>query len=231
MDIVYPVKRSESNEELRHSLRSLSNLKHDKVWMVGYKPSWVTNVEEIPLRQIDGEKYKNLCGNIRAACINPNISDPFIMFNDDFFVLRRTRRVEPFWREKISEAVERYEQRRAMRKWAHDMKRAGELLQDEGVSSSVSYELHIPIVVHKQYMLEALDLFDNTPVWRTLYGNLAGLDGERYRSVFGVPDAKRPKTLPSDRDRYVSSSDVRFAKKELGGWIRDKFSEPCRYEK
>ena len=40
-DIVYFVKPSEDNDELKYSLRSLKNLNHGQVYLVGYRPSWV----------------------------------------------------------------------------------------------------------------------------------------------------------------------------------------------
>lgn len=40
MDLVYIVKNSEVNEDLRYSLRSVAKfVPHNKIWIVGYKPS------------------------------------------------------------------------------------------------------------------------------------------------------------------------------------------------
>ena len=61
MDLVYIVKNSEVNEDLRYSLRSVAKfVPHDKIWIVGYKPSWVQNVEYLPVPQNLGSKWKNL---------------------------------------------------------------------------------------------------------------------------------------------------------------------------
>lgn len=40
-DIVYFVKESAKNEELRYSLRSLKNFPHGRVWFYGYCPSFL----------------------------------------------------------------------------------------------------------------------------------------------------------------------------------------------
>ena len=46
MDFVYIVKEDEKNEDLKYSLRSIAKFyPENKVWIVGYKPSWVKNVE------------------------------------------------------------------------------------------------------------------------------------------------------------------------------------------
>ena len=49
LDFVYIVGKSEKNEDLRYSLRSIAKHYPDhKVWIVVYKPSCVTNVELLP---------------------------------------------------------------------------------------------------------------------------------------------------------------------------------------
>src|SRR5690606_42080189 len=57
------------------------------------------------------------------------------------------------------------------------------LLQELGIKEPLSYELHIPMVVDRDRMLEVLNLPQarRIPVLhkRTLYGNLAGVGGEQ----------------------------------------------------
>ena len=69
-DIVYVVRPGERNEELRYSLRSLSNLPHGRVWIAGYMPKWVTGVEHIPSPAKPGS-HVHAKANLRAACQHP----------------------------------------------------------------------------------------------------------------------------------------------------------------
>ncbi len=43
-DVVYVVRPGDKNEELRYSIRSvIANLPHRKVWIAGYKPTWLSD--------------------------------------------------------------------------------------------------------------------------------------------------------------------------------------------
>ena len=93
-DIVYVVKKGPMDSiALRYSLRSLVNIPHRNVFIVGDKPDWVQNVTWIDIRDsLDTSIYKNRLINVQkklVACCNSNLSDDFILFNDDFFILEK----------------------------------------------------------------------------------------------------------------------------------------------
>lgn len=227
MDIVYPLKPGSKHSEFKHSLRSLKNVDHDNVWVIGYKPEWVRNVNHIYTDQ-NKSKYKNLCNNIAAACESDQISDPFIIFNDDMFVLQPIPEIPTWWRETVDEGIARYERRDRMRLWELAMKDCRSKLKNKHkirTSKQLSYELHIPMIVHKSTMLEALNAIPYGPVWRTIYGNMANLGGHRHK------DVKLGKgRTPKEDDWFASSSDDRFANDELGKYIKKQFSRPGYYE-
>lgn len=51
-DLVYILKQSDINPDLKFSLRSIEKFcTYRKVWIVGYKPSWIKNVEYLPTVQ------------------------------------------------------------------------------------------------------------------------------------------------------------------------------------
>ena len=88
LDFVYIVKESDKNDDLRYSLRSIAKFYPDhRVWIVGYKPKWVQNVGYIPVKQT-GNKWGNSVKNIIAACESKEISEDFILMNDDFFIIK-----------------------------------------------------------------------------------------------------------------------------------------------
>ena len=59
-DIVYFVKESESNEELRYSLRSLVNFPHRYVWFYGGCPEGLNPDFHVPVKQDKDNKWKNV---------------------------------------------------------------------------------------------------------------------------------------------------------------------------
>jgi hypothetical protein len=90
------------------------------------------------------------------------------------------------------------------------------------------YEVHVPLVIHKAAMLEALTVARSLPTRaphkRTIYGNLAGLGGHE------VPD---PKVSRQNSNRpagpWMSSDDTGFRPLVLP-ILTTLFPNPCRYE-
>lgn len=227
MDVVYPLKLQAPGgyQELRFSLRTLRNLPHDKVFVIGGCPSWIKDVVHIPTDQ-KFRKYQNLCLNIETACKCEYISDPFIVMNDDFMVMKPVEGIGHHWREPLDAAVERYQKHSPrMSEWLKGLLAVQEECERRGIKNPVSYELHIPMVVHKGPMLEALQAIPHGPVWRTIYGNIAQLGGTQ-RGDIKIRDRQRP--LPDNE--FVSTDDDSFPFGAAGKEIRRLFKDKSPYE-
>lgn len=225
--VVYVVGPGDDNEELRYSLRSLAaNLPHERVWIAGHRPSWVSDtVGHIPASQMRS-RFQNSTGNMRAACEHPEVAEEFVYFNDDFFVMDPVDSVPVMYRGTVDEvtAITRSSlYRRGGQATALLMTRMG--LADDG--PLLSYEVHAPMTITKARMLEVLDKGAGLPVLhkRTLYGNYWRLGGEQITDVkvHGRED-------PGPDGPFVSTSDDAFAHGLIGDLIRDTFPDPCRYE-
>jgi hypothetical protein len=83
--VAYYVRRGDANPELRYSLRSLSNLPHGRVLIVGHKPAWVTGVEHISGNRRHSIEA-NAVDNLRLACSGLD-ADRFVVMNDDFYIM------------------------------------------------------------------------------------------------------------------------------------------------
>lgn len=235
MDIVYPVRVDEVNLQLRYSLRSLDNFEHDRVWLAGYRPEWVTGVEWIPMPNDQATKYQRSTANLRAALEHPGVSDPFVLMNDDFYLTRpidsipvvhrgRVAMVWAYYESKYGEVAHRGAYMAGMRDCWH-------LLERWGYEDPLSYEVHVPMVIHKAPMLEALDRVrvDAPGIVavhkRTLYGNVAGIGG-----VF-LFDPKVLEETPWElliEDGFLSSSVSGWER--ISGWLAERFSGPSPYE-
>jgi hypothetical protein len=91
MDLVY-ICRDGENEELRYSIRSaVNNLPHDKIWVVGGKPDWYTG-NYIEVNQ-GRAKYTNARNSLKAICDSEEISESFILMNDDFYIINKVESV------------------------------------------------------------------------------------------------------------------------------------------
>lgn len=89
LDIIIPLGGGSTwnDNELRYCLRGIEMyLPHGKVWIVGRKPNWLTNVEFIEFSQSD--KYNFASYNIAHKVMKVPIDGEFMFFNDDHFLLK-----------------------------------------------------------------------------------------------------------------------------------------------
>lgn len=228
-DIVVPVREGAANEQLRYALRSwAAHLPHRRVWLIGHRPQWVTGVEHLPRAQ-PGTKYQNTTGAVRLACLTDGISDPFLLANDDMFVMHAQSNGMPVLHRGPVRGVEAYYAARGSGPYLRGMRETRDLLVSLGHLDPLSYELHVPMPVGKAGMLAALDEAAHLDVVhkRTLYGNLAGLGGTEIRDVKILHRAPRgygPSSL------FLSTMPDSFAAGHVGQFIRRAFPKPSPYE-
>lgn len=227
MDIVYICRPGDTNEELRYSLRSLRNLPHERVWFAGYTPTWVTGVGSIPVAD-HFDKQTSALKNLIAACQSEEVSDPFLIFNDDFYIMQPLEQMPVLHRGLVSDVIEEHRNGSAYR---IAMERTLALMQREGLKEPIlSYELHVPMAIEKLSMLLALSLGKGIRGFhlRTFYGNMLGIGGER------TMDFKIYRTDPRSsayRDwPLLSTSDQVFRTHPAGRYLRSSFPEPSIYE-
>ncbi len=89
-DFVYICKDG-ANEELKYSIRSVvESFPEANIWLVGGKPEWYTG-NYIEVEQKDS-KYKNAVKNLQIICLSQEISESFILMNDDFYIIKKIKR-------------------------------------------------------------------------------------------------------------------------------------------
>lgn len=222
-DVVY-VCRPGANEELRYSLRSLSNLPHGRVWIAGHCPSWVSSkVGRIPVTsRVRG--HQSAKANLRAACEHPEVSERFVYMNDDFFVMQPHDELPLMHRGTVYDVVTG---RRMSTSYTRALEKTMRLLVEQGIPEPLMYDLHAPMLVDKVGMLEVLTLVGDAPLLheRTLYGNLNQLGGERRHNHKVRHRDTGWQTWP-----FLSTNDVGFAGLPVGRFIRSRFPDQSPYE-
>jgi hypothetical protein len=223
MDVVYPLKATGSSLELRFSLRSIAqNLPHRKVWLSGHRPMWTTNVQFIRGKRT-ATKYADALANIVRACERKELSDDFILMNDDFYVLKMHREVPIFHRGPLAEFIAAFKHRS---NYYAMMKATLDLLHSEGIDNPLFYGTHTPTVMNKHRVLDIVSRFEGRPfMLRTVYHNLFGPEGT-YRD-----DVK--KQSASDKitgGDFLSSSDRFSTTHTFRRFIRSRFPYMCYYE-
>ncbi|MER6632325.1 hypothetical protein ABT301_29595 [Streptomyces sp. NPDC000987] len=226
-DLVVPVREGVHNEALRYALRSwAANLPHRQVWVVGFRPWWAAGARHIPTIQRGKPRYANTTTAIRAACEHPDVSDPFIFANDDFFVMRpQSAQLPVFHRGPVRELEAQLAPRANV--YLAEMRRTRDFLAARGHDDPVSYELHVPLPVEKTGMLLALDAAPGHDAHkRTVYGVLNGIGGTPMADV----KVQRRGPQFDTESAFLSTTPDAFANGEAGRFIRARFPEPCPYE-
>lgn len=228
MDIVY-ICRDGDNEELRYSIRSaVKNLPHDKIWVVGGKPDWYTG----PYLKIDQTrtKYQNAKNNLIAICNEKNISDSFILMNDDFYIINRVESVPPMYAGTLDEKIEKRDHIFSGSSYTKLLRQTLGFLSRKKKGTILDYELHVPMVMEKAKLLKIIKL---PGLWRSLYGNMFNIGGVMIRDVKVYSNKDR--FYPSSYDinnleyDYLSSNDDTF--EVLSDAILNKmFPEKTNYE-
>jgi hypothetical protein len=215
-DVVYLLRNGDQNEELRYSLRSLTNLPHRRVWLAGFQPSWTTNVERIPVRQRHG-KWDNQQNNLLAACTHPDLSERFVLFNDDFFVVHPILAVPVLHRGPFSSIVDRYRTRGD--EYGRRMRATVDLL---GLDALAYDAIHVPMTFGKTELGGMLDDLPDGLLFRSVYGNRLAVGGVKHRDV-------KSRHRIGDGP-FASTSDGAFKRRPAGKALRAMFPSPSPYE-
>ena len=183
MDIVYILKEEENNTDLRYSLRSVAKYcsGFNNIWFSGYKPSWVKNAAGYIKTSQCGTKWQNALQNVVNACNTDEISEDFILFNDDFFALKPVNLSTElnFCRGTIEEAVMHWICT-AQSPWKRAFWQTKELLTKLNCEHLMDFTLHIPMIINKSNFLQMCGLTEvrehikkyKMLSFRSVYGNL-----------------------------------------------------------
>lgn len=230
-DIVYFVKDSAKNEELKYSLRSVEqNLKYRNVVFYGGCPEDLRPDRHYARNQTEPSKWERVRGSLRAACLNDELTEDFWLFNDDFFILKpMSEDMPPQYNGELHRHIEKVKARHGGRDmdWTRRLQHLCETLEAAG-KGTLNYAVHKPILINRKKALEVLDKFPDEPMFRALYGNYWGIGGESKHDM---------KVLVMDYDvdkikdwEFVSTQDDSFERGTVGKYIKDKFDKKSRFE-
>lgn len=228
LDVVYLVKRGYRNEELRYSLRTLDkNFPHRSVWFYGGCPSGIKPDHYVHMTQNGPTKWANTGSMLRAVAENDELSDKFVLFNDDFFVMKPIREFPYYCWGTLPEQIHRIEEaNRSGSAYTMRLKNTLVELLKEG-NGIVNYELHVPFIFDRKKLAEMFNSCPRGLASRTLYGNRYKVGGEELAD----PKLHGPahKRIPED-PTFLSTDDRAFAFGQVGREIRKTFQKPSRFE-
>lgn len=225
MDIVY-ICRDGDNEELRYSIRSaVKNLPHDNLWVVGGKPDWYSGPYiEVPQ---DNFYYENARNNIRTIIKSNEISDTFILMNDDFFVMNKVKNLPYMYSGLLIDKINIRESYASGDMYTTMLIQTySDLYEKSKIKQPLDYELHVPMIFEKQKLSSVID---SQGLWRSMYGNIYGVGGQIFtdNKIY----SKEYSFINNNVDfksTYLSTEDNSFEDKKE--WFDQKFSNPSKFE-
>ena len=202
------------NIELRLSLRSLEKyVKNiDRVFIVGNKPEFLTNVEYLWVDD-DFKFWKNAFIKTKAA-IKAGISDDFLLMNDDFFITGEIdAKTYPYYHKGEMPA-------QGISEYTDVIANTRKVLEREG-KTTFHYGVHCPIRINGAKYLTLEKYYDEPVSARCLYGNLF-CDGQEIKDNKG--------------DKFETTEVKCWSSKQ---WLNDEclaelkkiYETPSKYEK
>lgn len=184
VDAVYPyAEAGESWDELRYSIRSVAEnfLDLRDIWVVGDQPAWLVNANIMPKTREYSEEdvIKNIdyTQSILWAAINPKISDPFLVINDDHYMLAPMTAQHIEERMMVREDMSVYsldERNTADREWQLAIWNQYDRMRALGLGGW-NFECHTPVLVTKAQIIQTWAFFgygDGALIWKTAYFNM-----------------------------------------------------------
>lgn len=222
-----------SNNEIRYSLRSVEKyfdpLGERKVFVIGEKPEWMINVFHIPLKDEAQSKTSNARAKYLAASEHPEISDDFILMNDDFFFLKEMTQIPNYIRGTLLSSLKNHRNRSGY--YYDSLKATRERLQELGVAEPLDFSVHAPIVFNKKKLAEAiLQMGTKTPyLLRSAYGNLEKIEGLKTEDFKANNMREFHQQMKRDAE-FLSINNTILREERFKKFLREKYPDQSKYE-
>lgn len=224
-----------SNTEIRYSLRSIEKhlTGYKNIWIVGHLPVFLKNVNHISFPDEHQCKETNIYRKIIRGCEEKQISDNFLFFNDDHFLVQDFYAPEfPFfWKSDLRVSSKGMKPGGRYKK---ALDNAYRVLQAHGFETK-SFDTHTPILYNKKSFVDVMTKYDWNQkisfVVKSMYANSMRIEGVRE------PDCKINKQYAPEeiKDIVLSRKVFSMGNGAIGNKmlavLNELYPTPSRYEK
>jgi hypothetical protein len=196
MDIVIPLGKGSrhQNMELRYVLRFIELFIPDRgqVFLIGDRPDFIHNVVYIPANDLPGPQHKerNIFQKVVMACLDKRVSDEFLYFNDDHFLISE-------WvpRDYFSGFLSDILLKRGASNYGKTIRNTLGILGE-----GKNFDCHCPMIFNKDQFMRSVARCPWHVAFgycmKSLYGSLIGLEGTqktdvKFRTPHLLQDLKR----------------------------------------
>jgi hypothetical protein len=228
MDFVY-ICRSGENEELRYSIRSvLHSFPDAKVWLIGGKPDWYKG-NYVSVEQ-NHNKYTNAINNLTTLCKTEQISNSFILMNDDFFIIKKIDKIDYSHGGLLSGKIDKYVKITGSSLYIKKLIQTNTRLSERGINKPLDYELHTPMPMERDKLLTIIKKYPSC-LWRSMYGNIFQVGGLQMQDVKVYTNRRhlsRSNEI-TEHSIFLSTEDQAFEGIKIK-ILNNLFLEPSAYE-
>lgn len=219
---------SDCRNDLRHSLRSLTNAPDiTEVWCVGDIPTWFTGTR-LPLEP-KPEKFTNQRASLTAFVNYPGAPSRFYLFNDDHFVTDHVDGQLPTCH--LGKARDFFDVQ-ARNSWHRAGLATAAWMEDIGHPDVLAYEAHTPLLFDTKRLASLLNAYPlGSPM---LVGELYAASGAGGEGT----DVGNAKVKPGDDLQAKLAQPMPYLSVnpqtwdgEAGDLVRSMFTTPCRWER
>lgn len=226
LDILIPYKK-DLTKELIYCLRSIDkNLPHRRIFIVGDRPDHIKKIIHIPSPQI-WNKHRNVRQSVEKAINDHRLSENFIYFNNDMYVMRKVNTISNYNRGYTMQVASDLVNVLGYNHYIQGMIQTTALIGEQ--NQPLSYELHVPMIFNKFKLRDIYRDYSQeiklpySFQFRTLYGN------RHITNSRTIKDVKIRKDEPIEYKNYLSTSDYSF-NNGVGELLQTKFPNKGRYE-
>lgn len=185
-DIVYIYNEKLSRwrgQELKLSLRSLEKhgQNYNNVYLIGDKPPYLNDkIIHIPMEDDQkNSREKRICEKILTACRAKEISDPFVIFNDDYFLVNEIDFSELHYHY-FNDLGTKAKNRGKNDMYKQALQNTLIALLSKGLPTK-HFDIHYPMYYHKENFIKVMEQYDWTVkggyVIKSLYANTLEIEG------------------------------------------------------
>lgn len=240
MDIVCPLGKGSRwfDGELKYSLRSIEMFANNvgDIFIIGELPEWLSNQAwHIPLPDGRGSQ-RNIHEKIKLACLDKRVSEDFLFWNDDFFLID-TIDCETYPYYQSGTLTDKINKRIANDGYRRAMENSYKFL-NTNTRWTLYYDIHCPIIYNKKKYLELMDLVDwsvpNGYVIKSLYANYWQVQPVIMEDLKIMADVGRVELVNKIKDRHIfsiSDSTMLAPSKTMKIYLEETYSIKSKYEK
>lgn len=239
-DIVYIYSHQASRwrgQELKYSLRSLEKWGRNfrNVVIVGDKPSYL-NDKVIHINQPDNpghNKERKIVEKLITACQDGRISDPFIMFNDDYFLTKEIdfSAIPYYYFDDLANKVNARKKIGGKNKYTFALENTYNALKATG-NTTLHFDIHYPIAYEKEAFKKIMAMFNwnikGGYVIKSLYCNTMKVEGKIRKDCKIYLSHNKNEVLRDISDVDLFSTDN--ITRTIGLLLNELYPEKCSFE-